>query len=763
MNISNSNSKIGSSVSNHIKSSRIEASKLQNNQNAQLGKPTLVDSIISTIKEKTNKNLQMYIMVAIPLLCLLAFLYYKYNVSSQTNDVITNMGYKKKITLQPLSQCYTLDAKLQYKLCDYYISSSFMTPCIGNQHYDYISNDMIAEVIQSGARYIQIPICEADVSLQSLPVVGTAVYGQRVITSLNTLEIKSVFKTISLNAFKINNKATNYPLIIHLILHTTNAFTLKNVADNISEVLGNVLIDASQYKTIPIFLEKLCNLQDKIILFATPQYIGTKLEPFIVPTSKLFESYHFSELGLLNTPADTVYKTSYNQNLSFKQQKQSNINFKNKYPTINYIVSNINTIGDTIINDTDILNNLTCFNKVGISVVKPHYPEDVISLNYDPSEAIYYGCQITAMNFQKNDSNMQSYLEIFKDSSFRLKPDSLRFSEVEEPIQDLLKVYQSVIQKDDNIINDFYYRYNNCLIAFEAYSLPNTYLTQIETNLRFNLGTNQIKDKTSNITYKIGINQCFIPRKSNISSSNNISVYLESASMTNQFISMNSNFFDLQELSRKKQQLLNQALYIVKPKTVDNSNDGEMISIRTADDDTPMYIAFENKLVKAYANIPQVEALNNMTFKIHKIAFRYVIKFITIYDGSLKTMGEHLIGVLENNTTDGTSYYIIPANNDSSNNNKNFNIFIDQFVLQNKDTKTYVEFDPNTLFLYDREIHPTHNGTFNIVLKNGYYTILNVNNDNLMLVGKNLIKFGRESDVTTNEDLFKIDVSYELI
>ena len=729
--------------------------------NNQLGKPSIVDSIISNVKEEANNNLRIYIIVVIPILFLLGFIVYKYNFGSRSENAIINMDYKTKITIQPMPQCYTLDITQQYKLCDYYISSSFMTPCVGNQQYDYVSLDMINEVIQSGARYIQIPICEADVSLNSLPVIGTAVYGQKVITSLNTLEIKLTLKSIRSTAFKLNGKAINYPLIIHLILNTNNTFTINTLADNIAEVFGDVLIDASQYQTFPIFLEKLCKLQGKIILFCTPEYMGTKLAPFIVPTSNMFEIYHFSELAPINMPQETVYKNEYNKKLSSKEQTRSNAKFKTKYPSIDYIINNVNTVGDTILADTEILNNLTSFNKVGMTVVKPQYPDDVISKNFDISESVYYGCQIVAMNFQVNDVNMQNYLSIFKESSFRLKPDSLRFSEVEEPVADILKIYQSIIPNDTKIINDFYYKYNNCLIAFESYSLPNTYLTQVETNLRFQRGGEQIRDKMGNIKYKLNVNQCFIPRKSKVSSAGNISVYLESASNTGFFVTMNSSLFDLEALSKNKQSLLTQALYIEQPKTVDKETDGEMLSIRTTDDTNPMYLAYENKIVKAYADTPQVEAHNNMTFILHNMPFKFVIKIITIFNGSLKTMGGNIIGLLENNTDEGTSYYVIPMK--QSSNNTNFNIFKDQFILQNKNKKTYVVYDPDTLFLYDREIKSNRNGTFNLESTNGYYKILNTNNDNLAVVNKNLIKFVNPNDISTNENLFILDISYELV
>ena len=222
---------------------------------------------------------------------------------------------------------------------------------------------------------------------------------------------------------------------------------------------------------------------------------------------------------------------------------------------------------------------------------------------------------------------------------------------------------------------------------------------------------------------------------------------------------MNSGLFDLNNLSKIKSELISQAFYVVNPKTLDNERDGEMVSIRTTDNNNPMYIACENKIVKAYANIIQIEAQNNMTFIVHKIPFKYVLKIITIFDGSLKTMGGNIIGALENNINNGTSYYVISTNPNQSN---NFNIFKDQFFLQNTKTKTYVVYDPSTFYLYDREQKPNDNSIFNIELSSGYYKILNVNNDNLTLVNNKIIKFAKEKNIVGNENLFKLDITYEI-
>ena len=724
---------------------------------------SLVDSIISKVKDNEKNNLIVYLMIAIPLLLFLIYIVYKYNFSSRSTNVISNLDYDTIVELEPLKQCYEIDPTQQYKLCDYYISSSYMTPCVGNLHYDYVSLDMIIEVLKSGARYIQIPICESDITVNAIPVVGTAVYGQRLVTSLNTLDIKSVLNTILTTAFTINNKKINYPLIIHFVLNTSNKFTLNILAQYLAEILGNVLVDASKYQTsnnnIPIHFEKLCNLLGKIIIYSTPEYIGTDLEPFVIPTSQLYQIYHYSELGPINMPNDTIYTNYYNQKLSGTQQRDSNNYFKKKYHSINYVLENINTIGETILNDSNLTNNLTSFNKLGMSIIKPSYPEDVVSKNYDSSESIFYGCQLTTMNFQVNDINMQNYILIFKESSFRLKPASLRFSEAEEPIVDYGKIYKSLTKADTNILNDFFYKYGNILIAIESYSLLKTYLTQTSTSLKFNVGTSITKDSNGKKIYDIGLNQLFIPRLSKISKLNNISMYLESASIPGFFITLTTNSFDLENLATSNQNLLNQAMYIEKPKMIDNNYIGDMISIRSTNDTTPLYLAVENKVVKAYIDNTLAEAKSNMTYIIHKINFRHVINIITSVGGIVFTTGDGVVGVKPNNIVDGTSYYVNPHNNTNGN---NFNIFNDQFTLQNKTKNTFINYDLTTKLLYDKLISPDTSSIFNLVLQNGYYEILNVNDKNLTVNNRGILTFDDESLVNPTGNLFTIKITYEL-
>ena len=719
-----------------------------------------LDNLKVRIKNNLSSNLKTYLMVAIPILVIIIYIGFKYNFNARNVSSIAAMSYPTQIAPTNLQNCSSLDISMQYKLCDYYISSSYMTPCVGNQHYDYVSVDMITQVLQSGARYIQIPICESDVGPNAIPVVGTTQYGQRVVTSLNTLDAQQVFNVIRANAFLLNNTKINYPIIIHLILNTTNPYTISVLADYIRLTLSDKLCNVSKYAKFPIALEKLCNLLGQIILVATPEYVGTKLEPYIVPFSNLYESYYYGELAAKTLPTGSAYTNTYNNRLSTKQQTKSNATFKAKYPSLDYVINNSSSIGSAILEDKEILNNLTNFNKVGLTLVKPHNPADVVSANYDPTEAVYNGCQFISMNFQINDDNMKNYIKIFQESSFILKPASMRFSEAEVPTTDLMQVYHAISPTDSRVVNKLYYEYNNLLIALESYSTPGDYLTQVESNLRFNPGSVITRDKFDNKTYNIGINQCFLIKKSTVSMGTaDIPMFLTSPTYNNYLISQTGNSFNLEEQKNKKTDLYQQS-FVFESSSINDADDLELYLMRTITLQNPVYLANQNGLPSTYAYNPAVEAQNNMSFIIHVVPFNIQLKLITLYDGSMKSMPGGIVGVLENNNTDGTGYILEAAFTPVQSGGANFNFLKDQFFMRNATTGTYISYDSNTGFLYDRPGKPSSKGIFNIKSNNGFFSLVNSASEELILYQNNLLKFAKPDTISSNENLFKIAVSY---
>lgn len=721
-----------------------------------------------------NPNLKIYTIIVTPIIIFLIYLLYKYSFTTRNNKIVKSISYSSQLQLKQLPSCIDIDPKFRYKLCDYYISSSYMTPCIANQHYDYVSIDMIQKVLNSGARYIQIPICSESPDYQANPVVATAVYGTQVITSFNTLNITDVLKTIKSYAFYVDsnintsdNTDINYPLIIHFILNTTNIYTLNLLSSAIKNVMLDVLVPNSKYKEFPIFLEQVCSLLNKIIIIATPEYKNSNLKDIVIPTDNLFQMMYYNDVNSFSISNTTPNTTSLNQRqhtynnlLSENAQRKNNKIFNSKYPSLQYIIDNANTIGSTILQDVDILNNLASFNKVGISIITPLNPSDVLSTNFDPSNAFMHGCQFVTMNFQINDDNMSSYINIFKESSFRLKPDSLRFSEIEKSIQNLKYVYSAVQPINYQLHNNFISRYLNKFISIESYKLPNSYITASENLLAFR-SPNQITIPQITSTLlstspvnSIDINQCFRVNRSSLSG-NDICVNLESAIYPGQYITINNDSVILQPLSSTSSTLRLQSFYACMPKTNDTDIEKTLVSFRNIDNTNPVWLCFRSKSLVALSDNNSQDSQNSMTFMVNNIPFNYLIKILTVNGGSvMSTSG--VVGILANNNQSSTSYIIKPINNTSFEDIRN-NI---QVNIQNHDTKTFWNYKNNVLM--DDIMTPNTNSIFILKPSQNFYTISNTQGQLLTVVNNINLQFITPNDsINQFNTLFKIELSYE--
>ena len=71
-------------------------------------------------------------------------------------------------------------------------------------------------------------------------------------------------------------------------------------------------------------------------------------------------------------------------------------------------------------------NQISKFNLTGLSIIYPHKEGNILTSNYDPTNAWNLGCQFVSMNFQKMDISMDKYINKFKNKAFILKPQSLR-------------------------------------------------------------------------------------------------------------------------------------------------------------------------------------------------------------------------------------------------------------------------------------------------------------------------------------------------
>jgi hypothetical protein len=406
-----------------------------------------------------NEDFNGIILASLVVLLVVLVIYLYNRTFTKLNQAKqTQITYHQNLELQKLPKCERLQPELQHRLCDYYIAASYNTPAIGKQSVDYVSTDMVRRVLLNGARYIQIPIAADGVSYDSAPVVGTA--EGNVITSLNTLPLREVLVAIRDAAFKFMApestdserpvlRTINYPLILHLKIHTNNDGVLDQTADDIREILGEMLLDRKPYMSRLITFEPLCSLLNRIILISTPGYEASRLNELVIPIPKQF----WQQIGIDSVQPDLLNEAdqvAYFRSLGQTQQK-SRVAALGKLSELMKASGGgidgktASEMMDTVLGPkAPISERLTLFNMIGMTLVEPIQKSAVAgtggapidSPNYNPADAIMTGCQLIAMNYQTNDETMLGYINIFRRSSYVLKPSGLRLPASEAVIAD---------------------------------------------------------------------------------------------------------------------------------------------------------------------------------------------------------------------------------------------------------------------------------------------------------------------------------------
>ena len=534
--------------------------KQKQNQNQNQTQSTTNDNITQGIGAKVKKVLSgelnsLIFGVLVVFLIILVIILYKYTFQRSNKEILQETVYHKKIDLQPLPPCSQLEPTFQYRLCDYYIASSFNTFSIGQQHFDYVSNDMLKRVLLSGARYIQIPVCSSHMGETAEPVIGTAEKGKNNITSFNTESIREALIIIRDFAFKkvknridpisgnisndINYDVLNYPLFIHLQIHTHNVDVLNLLYKSINELIGDYLLPNETYQNYPISLEKLCHILNRIIIVSTPGYENSLLDNIVIPTNHLFQTKTKGDFEAKELVIEK--QTEYYKTLSFQSQKRhkrdiENINNKIKElmtEDINTNKSGVLLSEKKLLPEVDAKEKLTLFNMIGLTLVEPLETNEVISNNYNPLAPFNYGCQLVAMNYQTPDKYMNMMIDVFKKNSFILKPSGLRLPNIEGEMTDFLDQFKIKKDKKINYIPDFLHQYNNQLITLqETTSLRKRYISFLGNGFRLK----QIPKG------KLSTNDIFIIRKSPLSDANNFSIMLVHPKDSSKVLTVSQNF-----------------------------------------------------------------------------------------------------------------------------------------------------------------------------------------------------------------------------
>lgn len=331
---------------------------------------------LSAISKEKKLEYFLYGLAAIIMMGI--YFYYNKQITKKKTEITGMTDTLAKIPMQ-MHGINGLDAMYQYRLRDYYIASSYNSCCAGQFLDDYVSLEALGNVLKKGARLVDFEIYSYG---------GQAVVGASPSSSYdfkgtyNCLPIGEVFSTVKAYAFSGQAPNPHDPLFIHLRVKSNNLDIYKQLAKSLGSTFSNLLAQGnSEY----------ANESNGENITAKP------LIDFIGKTIIICDNRNNN---FRNTPLEELINIT-----SSSQFLRGLRNYNVQY--------------------TPDMDGLITYNKKNMSLVMP----DLSSLNTNQNAALQqkYGCQMTLMNYQNLDTNLEYYFKFFASTAFVLKPKTLRY------------------------------------------------------------------------------------------------------------------------------------------------------------------------------------------------------------------------------------------------------------------------------------------------------------------------------------------------
>ena len=266
----------------------------------------------------------------------------------------------------------------KYKLCDFYIASSYKSylPC--TNYLDYASLDSIKKALFYGARYIDLDVMNKSFgSCPKLVVCNGIETGNWHLTT--SIDFEETIKFISEYAFSnlVNNNAD--PLFININLKTWyNKDSYEVCASILNKYFSHKFLSLEygykgQHSGVNIGQTNIKNLLNKVIIICDNDVVGTAMD----------------EIVNIGGPANI-------RDMTYKE-----------------------------VEDCIDIEEYREFNKEYMTRVIPSFTGR-LKQNFNYLLPYYLGCQFICMNYTKPDKWMKSYIDTFGEYSFVLKPTKLR-------------------------------------------------------------------------------------------------------------------------------------------------------------------------------------------------------------------------------------------------------------------------------------------------------------------------------------------------
>lgn len=264
-------------------------------------------TLIDVQANSENYVIILGVFIVLVLVILIYFFSKTFNVSRTLDKMAMYPRY------QSLSSVDMTQEQATEPLYKFQIASSYNSCHSGNQMFSYTSELITRSVLRSGARYVELNIFSSKYGPKGVPVVDSGYARGEWKLMLNTTTFESAIRMISENAFRVASSEEGVsnntdPLFIGLNLSTGgNTYCLDLMADILTDYFRDKLLDAKyafQFNT-NFAKTPLRELENKVIIFSSPGFEGSKLEEFV---NAVWYSEDFSSSAGLgtNTIADTT-------------------------------------------------------------------------------------------------------------------------------------------------------------------------------------------------------------------------------------------------------------------------------------------------------------------------------------------------------------------------------------------------------------------------------------------------------------------------
>jgi hypothetical protein len=347
-------------------------------QSAQVSSMNYLSDSLNKVND-LDPDFKTYMIVACTFIILIIFIGYAIYLSRLEAREVSYMNGLYPSVNGNLRAINSSDPDCKGKLYDYYIKTAYNACSGGSYKNDFVSIDVLKTVIKQGVRCLDFEIY----SIDNQPVVSTSTTDSYYVKeTFNSVKFSDVMDTIANYAFSGGTCPNpTDPLFIHLRIKSNNQKMYTNLAkifkSHINLMLGMDYSFEDSGKNLGRI--PLLELQNKIGL--------------IIDRSNSAFLENEDLLEFVNLTSNSIFMRAYD------------------YYSIK--------------NNADI-NELIEYNKTGMTIVFP----DNGSNPANPSgvDSRDSGCQMVAMRYQLNDSNLKENNLFFDNAgyAFAIKPDKLR-------------------------------------------------------------------------------------------------------------------------------------------------------------------------------------------------------------------------------------------------------------------------------------------------------------------------------------------------